>query len=262
MPARARLQVCDLGSSAPRNSPISSISASPRPGQPPRPGEQPSFRAEGGPALARFQQAAADALDKCDSPGARTSTIAWPRRGPHRRREGGGDEGVPDTARERSARSWPSLGRTSAGTFATVATASAGWAGPRRCVGPGRSPASCSPCGSSPVVAERVMSATVSTRHSRFDINGTCARTGNDCTWGWTQWTRSDRSGRARRSGRASMLGWDIARDETVGKRRGRIGETTELHAREDCRDPLHPCSATSPRAYMITTAPPPNPLR
>jgi len=128
---------------------------------------------------------------------------APPRKGsPDRRcpRECGSGEGVSDAGTRLPRTKQPSVSRTSARAFATLAINSA-------------------------------------------------RRAGNDCTWGWTQWTRSDRSRRARRSGRASMLGWDIARDKTVRKRRGRIGETTELHARGDRRDHLHPCSATSPRA-------------
>ena len=60
-------------------SPISSISASPRQGQPPRPGSSSRFAPKEDQALARFQQAAAEALDKCDHPRAGTSTSASPR---------------------------------------------------------------------------------------------------------------------------------------------------------------------------------------
>ena len=65
--------------SPPSYSPISSISASPRQGQPPRPGSGPGFAPKEDQALARFQQAAAEALDKCDHPRAGTSTSASPR---------------------------------------------------------------------------------------------------------------------------------------------------------------------------------------
>jgi hypothetical protein len=66
-------------SRAPWFSPISSISASPRQGQPPRPGSGPGFAPKEDQALARLQRAATDALDKCDSPGAGTGAIASPR---------------------------------------------------------------------------------------------------------------------------------------------------------------------------------------
>jgi hypothetical protein len=42
-------------------------------------GERPWFRAEEDQALARFQQAATDALDEGDSPSAGTGAIGWPR---------------------------------------------------------------------------------------------------------------------------------------------------------------------------------------
>lgn len=54
-------------------------------------------------------------------------------------------------------------------------------------------------------------------------------------TWG-PQGSRAQRCGRTRRLGRASVLGWDIARARTVGRRAQLAGETTDLHARGDRR--------------------------
>jgi len=73
------MQVSAQASSATCLSPISSISASPRRGQPPRPGSSPGSAPKEDQALARLRQAAADRLDKCDHPRAGTSTSASPR---------------------------------------------------------------------------------------------------------------------------------------------------------------------------------------
>jgi hypothetical protein len=79
IPARARTQTSASRAPATCLSPISSISASPRQGQPPRAGSGPGFVPKEDQALARLQQAAEDALDECDHPRARTSTSASPR---------------------------------------------------------------------------------------------------------------------------------------------------------------------------------------